>query len=76
MGRKATRKAVRTDLGLEILCARCGDYWPATTEFYYRCGSKGWHSYCKACYQERRTELRNGADRKNKRRKTTCEKPC
>lgn len=74
MGRQATRKAIQTELGREILCARCGDYWPASLEFYYRRG-KGWHSYCKACYLERRAELRFEADRKNKRRKL-CEKLC
>jgi hypothetical protein len=72
-----TRPSIRTELGRELLCPRCGDYWPATPEFFYRRGQgKGWHSYCKACYLERRAELRSGADRKNKERKTTCEKLC
>ncbi len=56
------RKKILTELGLEILCCKCNEYWPASIEFFYRKGG-GWHSYCKACYSERLKELRNGAAR-------------
>ena len=51
---------VRTELGIEKLCARCKEYWPL--DFYHRCGD-GTHSYCKACVTERCYELRHGAVR-------------
>ena len=44
-----TRECAVTDLGTEIRCTRCGEFWPADEEFFYR-HAGGWHSYCKACY--------------------------
>jgi hypothetical protein len=50
----------------EKQCARCKEWWPADTEFFYRKGD-GLHSYCRACFLERRGELRAGAPRKIER---------
>lgn len=38
----------------EKLCRKCGDTWPAYTEFFYRQAAKsdGLGSVCKACYAE------------------------
>lgn len=38
----------------EKLCRKCGDTWPADTEFFYRQAAKsdGLGSVCKACYSE------------------------
>jgi hypothetical protein len=43
-----------TDLGLEKLCSRCDEYYPADTEFwYYQPSSRqGLNNYCHACYRE------------------------
>lgn len=47
-----TRARIETDAGTEIQCAKCKDFWPADTEFYFFTPSKGYHSWCKACYRE------------------------
>ena len=42
-------------------CPDCDDWWPATREFFYTKGRKDnpkLHSYCKACYKERRKRYR------------------
>lgn len=54
--------------GPERRCVRCGEYWPADTEFFYRRGD-GLHSWCKACCTERTGELREGAPRLVARRR-------
>jgi|GEM_PF-1047459 len=43
-----------TELGLERLCSRCGDYYPADTEFWYYqpSAAAGLHNNCHACYRE------------------------
>lgn len=52
-------KTIKTELGTEKLCICCGDYFPATKEFFYGTGrikKDGSHSLeanCKACYKER-----------------------
>lgn len=39
----------------ERWCNRCLEWWPASREFFYTTGNQGrLHSWCKACYQERR----------------------
>ena len=58
---------ITTDTGLEKLCSRCQDYWPATEEFFWKRGI-GLHSYCRACCNERQAELKAGAPRKQHRR--------
>jgi hypothetical protein len=45
------RKAITTELGRELLCNRCKEFWPADKEFWY-----SHHSWCKACYLEWRAE--------------------
>lgn len=41
--------------GLYKRCARCKDYWPADSEFFYAAQSPdGLNSWCKACYIENR----------------------
>lgn len=48
----AQRKIVITELGEEMQCSRCSEYWPADEEFWYREGARGFHAWCKACYRE------------------------
>ncbi len=46
---------------MERLCADCGEWWPATREFFFTTGRKTkpkLHSYCKACYEVRRKRYR------------------
>lgn len=38
----------------EKLCHKCGEYWPATGEFFYRLRGQWYHSPCKACQEEQR----------------------
>ena len=42
-----------TRLGLERRCTRCGEYWPADTEFFYfqPSASGGLNCYCHDCYR-------------------------
>lgn len=57
--RKNARPTRRTELGLELRCARCREYWPADPEFFHKKG-EGFHSYCRVCVTERCYELRGG----------------
>ena len=43
-----------TDTGLEKLCVKCIEWWPADLEFFYADakGGGGLYQYCKACYLE------------------------
>lgn len=52
--RLASGKYRLTAVGLEMRCPRCGDYWPADTEFFYSriCEPCGLFQWCKACYME------------------------
>jgi hypothetical protein len=60
-GRKRNPSNYRVDrlLGREKRCSRCGEWWPADTEFFNRQGA-GLHCWCKACVIERCYELRGG----------------
>lgn len=42
------RVRYRDDVGFEMLCDRCGDWWPLTTEFWYEL----YLSRCLACKRE------------------------
>lgn len=48
---------------LEKRCARCKEYWPADTEFFYatRSTQDGLHNWCRACYVENRYPDTRGA---------------
>lgn len=48
--------------GIEKRCPKCGDYWPIDTEFWFTHTSTadGLHTWCKACYLERRYPARYG----------------
>ena len=52
-------KLIKTELGTEKLCICCGEYFPATKEFFYGVGRKKkdgtprLEANCKACYKER-----------------------
>ncbi len=46
MNKRATQ---HTELGEEVQCAKCLDFWPADPEFFYFHKGKP-HSWCKACY--------------------------
>lgn len=44
------REHKETELGDEIKCSKCGEFWPADAEFFFM--NKGRpHSWCKACYR-------------------------
>ena len=50
--------------GLEKVCIRCEESFPATAEHWYRGNGKhGYKSSCKKCDNKRRTERRKGASR-------------
>lgn len=38
-----------TEIGREIQCARCKDFWPNDNEFFFFTKGRA-HSWCKACY--------------------------
>lgn len=46
----SARETRQTELGEEVKCAKCGDFWPSDPEFFYFQGGKP-HSWCKACYR-------------------------
>lgn len=49
MGRPK-RPSIETELGTEIQCAKCLEFWPAEKDFFYF--NKGRpHSWCKDCYR-------------------------
>jgi len=43
-----------TDIGLEKLCSKCDQWWPADTDFFHAdpAGTARLFYCCKACYQE------------------------
>jgi hypothetical protein len=43
------RATQQTELGEEVQCAKCLEFWPADVEFFYFNAGKP-HSWCKACY--------------------------
>lgn len=47
------RKTKFTELGLELQCTQCKEYYPAEAEFFFRTKKNRWGltSRCKACYQ-------------------------
>ena len=47
--KRVPRPKIETELGTEILCSRCKDFWPADGEFFYTARGK-LHPWCKACY--------------------------
>lgn len=44
-----TRARRTTELGEELQCAQCREFWPADREFFYFNNGRA-HSWCKACY--------------------------
>jgi hypothetical protein len=65
----AQRIAIVTELGRELKCNRCSDFWPADEEFWYRASKNRLSNWCKACYLEWRNENRqkNAAKSEEKR---------
>ncbi|WP_336726234.1 hypothetical protein [Achromobacter ruhlandii] len=47
--KRVPRPKIETELGTEIQCSRCKDFWPADGEFFYTARGK-LHTWCKACY--------------------------
>lgn len=49
---------IETELGQELRCAQCGEYWPADSEFFaFRNGRP--RACCKACQRaERKTQAK------------------
>lgn len=43
-----------TELGLEVCCSRCRQFWPADSQFFHTAPSmpSGLSSWCIACYNE------------------------
>jgi hypothetical protein len=39
-------------------CVRCQEWWPLLNQFWWRVGTRPWHSWCRACCNERVAELR------------------
>jgi hypothetical protein len=39
-----------TELGTEVQCSRCHEFWPEDQEFYFMQDGKA-HTWCKACYR-------------------------
>ena len=48
--RKNARPVRMTEIGEEIQCAKCLEFWPADGEFFYKEKGK-WHRLCKDCYR-------------------------
>ena len=46
------RRTQETDAGLELLCTRCNEFWPADAEFFQPSKRDGFASWCKACVKE------------------------
>ncbi|KMK51487.1 hypothetical protein RO21_06115 [[Actinobacillus] muris] len=63
-----------TELGVEIQCSKCRDFYPADTEFFYKQSRDKWglHSWCKACYVEQPSAI---ARRKRYAEKVAKRKP-
>ncbi len=49
-----SRKYKLSDLGLELRCTRCKEYWPADTEFFpvESTLKSGLNSHCNACHSD------------------------
>ncbi len=47
--KRVPRLKIETELGTEIQCSRCKDFWPADREFFYTARGK-LHPWCKASY--------------------------
>lgn len=54
-------KLRQTWYGPEQLCSKCGEYWPADPEFFYR-SKTGLRGVCKACYAEQEALRRRGGE--------------
>lgn len=48
-GRRPSRPRLFTELGEEVQCSLCGEFWPADEEFFYFSHGRP-HSYCRSCY--------------------------
>lgn len=44
-----SRAVIKTELGIEIQCAKCNEFWPRDPEFFFFSKDRP-HSWCKACY--------------------------
>lgn len=44
-----TRLTIESELGKEIQCAKCKEFWPLDSDFFFITRGKP-HSWCKACY--------------------------
>lgn len=47
---RGARDTQETELGEEVKCASCQEFWPKDSEFFFFTNGKP-HSYCKACYK-------------------------
>ena len=43
------RAIITSELGEEIQCAKCREFWPLDAEFFFFTKGRP-HSWCKACY--------------------------
>ncbi len=68
------RNTIQTELGEEVQCTKCGDFWPADPEFFFFSNGRP-HSWCKACYlndpnivaKVKRGSLKKTAERRARR---------
>lgn len=72
-GAPPSRETRNTELGEEVRCASCGDFWPADKEFFYFSGGKP-HSWCKACYLNSPSSARKRAKYVEQQRAARAEK--
>lgn len=67
-----------TEIGREIQCAKCRDFWPNDNEFFFFTKGRP-HSWCKACYMSDPKTIvkrQRWADKQRaKTRSTTAEQP-
>jgi hypothetical protein len=64
MAKTKLPRVVDTELGRELLCSKCQEYWPMDTEFFHRANTcHGFRTECKACYFELPSVMRKSAKR-------------
>jgi hypothetical protein len=63
------RERVETELGTEIRCSKCRDFFPADGEFFYSTNGM-YSSWCKACHTESTSQVERNERRKAARRKS------
>jgi hypothetical protein len=63
------RERRTTELGVEVQCAKCRDFWPLDKEFFFMNNGMP-HSWCKACYRADKSVIAKNERWKASQRKT------